>query len=456
MTEPHNQTILTEDPITGALLSEIYDALKSKSTKLSISENCWLESIDSIRSDNQERIDNQIEWYIKVGNDLMSKKQDLNPNEVALLDSLKKVMVISSESSAFSSFFAELEESAESLFRLDYSKKTEVHDEDSSGEIDLLKYTAMTLNMAADKFRYSVLSNKAVNVILNSNSGVGVIVTDLKGEIRFISNFIEKLAGEENSLFVGRDISQLISDTIDETSSRKQYGINLLSSNRHAEPKKVNLQKILASNEGGEVDEYIYLISEGKPKPIISYKSRLKNINEIIDSVEEGIDSKSVVQVGQLKLLRENLSRLSEYQIEADSEFGMGESFNVEDAIESKINEIKGEADYKSIVFKLDLSDDLEYMGIQDVFHGILDSSIRASLKNFASKRSSGAISVVASNLHNCLILVVMDTGNKHYSTHHGSAALTKINQFANSIGGTAKVESQFNSGSRLTMILPF
>ena len=442
------ELLLSNDPVAGELIMAMYQALTETSKKLSINERAWMHMVETNYLDRKALAKNRVEWYITVGNELIEKEQQLNPEEVKLLESLKEVVENSKENKVFSHFFEKLENSAESIFRLDFDQRTEPLEDGTSEGHNLLNYTAMSFNMIADRLRFSVVSNKAVHSILNCVKDKGFIVTDTEYRIRFINQYIEQATGGSYDDYIGLDLSSLIDGNIEEITDEVSFPIEVLPQNRTQAPIKGFITRRSTEKDSGQVDEYVYTF---EPRTSVQDMDIHDRLNGILD------------QLGGEATKSYNGEALAEFKREIRELFNEANRSNVvspdrvdvHEAVRAGMQNIRNTRNLSEFELTSSISDDCAYFGSPTKVADLVTQLLTISVDNFGSRRKGSRIEVIANNFQNCLLIAILDNSRVKQSTKP-PAGYDKLEAIAEDLGGIIELNSVVDTGMNLTVILPF
>ncbi|NVK64434.1 MAG: PAS domain-containing protein [Flavobacteriales bacterium] len=426
--------ILSEDPVAQKLLQEIYANLKQKSAhELSIAEHCWLRSIEDLYTDKKKTISNKVDWYVKVGHELIKEEQELNHEEKALLDSFRRVLDVSAKNNVLSTFFSELENSVEALFRLDYSRKSEIPELLESEENDLLNYIVMTVDMIRERLGHSVVSGKVVRNVMGRISDVGVLVTDEKGEIRFANDKIAEL--------LDRPYDELIGDSIKNYLTAENTLLGLHASDR---VEGIEIQQIIVPSVEGEIDEWVYTFSE---KSDCDLKvERMAEIREVIDELSVCDTSDRQRLAVLLDVLKTKFSKIEELTIPASALVKSGS--NLRELIDECLTQFN--QDDQEIDILLDAKDNIVYYGDDKQLKTIIVQMLDCARENLLASPRLSKMEIVVSSFQHYLLIACLDNG----AIVSNDNLVQEMRSAVEAIQGTLELNSG-RLGNNLSIILP-
>ncbi|MFK7786619.1 MAG: PAS domain-containing protein [Crocinitomicaceae bacterium] len=426
--------IISEDLIAQKLLKEIYSDLKSKSAQdLSIAQHCWIRSIENLYQDKKSTISNKVDWFLQIGHDLLKEEKELNKDEKAMISSFRRVLDVSAKNNSLSTFFMELENSVEALFRLDFSQETKIPAVLESGENDLLNYIVMTVEMIRERLGQSVVSGKVVRSIMGRISDIGVLVTDEQGNIRFANDKMGELVASAADELVGTSIKNYL--TPENT---------LVMSVSNGQAKDLDIQQIKVPATNGEIDEWVYTFSEKEDTNL--NMERISEVKAVIDQLAK-CDKKDEVKMNVLlEVLKSKFARIEEVAIPANALNASGSNvkFLLDDCL-SKVN-----FEEQGIDLIVDVKDDILYFGNQEDLKVIIDKMFSCACQNLVESTRNSKLEVVVSSFQHYLLFAFMDNGAivSNYSL------INDLRANVEKIQGTLELNSG-RMGNNLSIILP-
>ncbi len=430
----NTEFIISEDLVAEKLLKEIYSNLKNKSTdELSITEHCWLTSIEDLYQNKKSTISNKVDWFLQIGHELIKEEKELNKEEKAMMNSFRRVLDVSSKNNSLSTFFTELENSVEALFRLDYSQKASIPALLESDENDLLNYIVMTVDMIRERLGQSVVSGKVVKSIMGRVSDIGVLVTDELGKIRFSNDKMNELLSKSNDELVGGSIKEII--TKDNTLINASDSDNL---------KDLEIQQIKVPSVNGEIDEWVYTFSTKVDEGL--KLERMTEVRTVIDELSECDKTDSVRMNILLEVLKSKFSRIEEVAIPATGLLKTSSNLRVllDDCL-SKIDTKQAEIDVI-----LDAKENIVYFGNDTELKTIVDQMLSCACQNLSRSPRISKLEIVVSSFQHYLLLAFMDNG----AVASNSSLIDEMRKNVERIQGTLELNSG-RMGNNLSIILP-
>lgn len=426
--------IISEDLVAEKLLKEIYSNLKSKPTvELSISEHCWLTSIEDLYQDKKSSISNKVDWFLQIGHELIKEEKELNKEEKSMLSSFRRVMDVSAKNNTLTTFFSELEDSVEALFRLDYSQKASIPSLLESDENDLLSYIVMTVDMIRERLGQSVVSGKVVKSIMGRVSDIGVLVTDEQGKIRFSNDKINDILSKSSDDLIGGSIKEIL--TKENTLINAPNDVNI---------EDLEIQQIKVPSVNGEIDEWVYTFSTKVDQSI--KLDRMSEVRQVIEDIST-CDKSDAVRLNVLvEVLKSKFSRIEEVAIPATGILKSGLNLRL------LLDDCLSKVDMKEagIDVILDAKDNIVYFGNDTELKVIVDQMLDCACQNLAGSQRISKLEIVVSSFQHYLLLAFMDNGGiaSNYTL------INEMREGVEKIQGTLELNSG-RMGNNLSIILP-
>lgn len=426
--------IISEDLVAEKLLKEIYSNLKHKSAEeLSIAEHCWLSSIEGLYQDKKSAITNKVDWYLRIGHELIKEEKELNREEQAMMNSFKRVLDVSEKNNSLTTFFAELENSVEALFRLDYSQKTVIPALLERDENDLLNYIVMTIDMIRERLGQSVVSGKVVRNVMGRISDIGVLVTDEQGRIRFSNDRMTELLLKSSEELVGESIKDYLSD--ENTLLNPSPDVNI---------DDLEIQQIKVPSVNGEIDEWVYTFSRKVDQSL--KVERMAEIRSIIEDLSTCDRSDSDRMDVLLEVLKTKFSRIQEVAIPATGLMKSGS--NLKALIDDCLSTLDHEKEEIDVI--LDAKENVVYFGDDKELKTIVEQMISCARQNLSMSPRVSKLEIVVSSFQHYLLIAFMDNGEiaSNYTL------LNEMRERVEKIQGTLELNSG-RMGNNLSIILP-
>ena len=426
--------IISEDLVAEKLLKEIYSNLKHKPVEdLSISEHCWIRSIEDLYQNKKSTISNKVDWFLQIGHELLKEEKELNKEEQAMISTFRRVMDVSAKNHSLSAFFTELENSVESLFRLDFSQETKIPAVLESGENDLLNYIVMTVEMIRERLGQSVVSGKVVRNIMGRISDIGVLVTDEQGRIRFANDKMTELVTSSAEDLIGASIKDYISTEN-----------TLLNGASKVRVEDLEVQQIKVPALNGEIDEWVYTFSE---KVDHSLKlERMTEVRSVIEQLSE-CDKNDEVKINVLlEVLKSKFARIEQETIPANGLINSGS--NLRHLIDDCLSKVDLQEEGIDII--LDAKDGIQYFGDDEELKGLVEQMLDCACENLAASSRNSKLEIVVSSFQHYLLLAFMDNG----AIASNYTLISKMREGVEKIQGTLELNSG-RMGNNLSIILP-
>jgi len=426
--------IISEDLVAEKLLKEIYSNLKHKPAEdLSIAEHCWIRSIEDLYQNKKSTISNKVDWFLQIGHELLKEEKELNKDEQAMISSFRRVLDVSAKNNSLSTFFTELENSVESLFRLDFSQETKIPAVLESGENDLLNYIVMTVEMIRERLGQSVVSGKVVRNIMGRVSDIGFLVTDEQGRIRFANDKMSELVTSSEEDLIGASIKDYVSTEN-----------TLLNGAPKVRVEDLEVQQIKVPALNGEIDEWVYTFSEKVDQSL--KLERMSEVRSVIEQLSECDKNDEVKMNVLLEVLKSKFARIEEVTIPANGMLNSGSNLRL--LIDDCLSKVDLEKEGIDII--LDAKDSILYFGNDEELKAIVEQMLDCACQNLAESSRSSKLEIVVSSFQHYLLLAFMDNGAiaSNYTLIH------KMREHVEKIQGTLELNSG-RMGNNLSIILP-
>lgn len=426
--------IVSEDLVAEKLLKEIYSDLKNKpSEDLSIAEHCWITSIEDLYQNKKSTISNKVDWFLQIGHELLKEEKELNKDEQAMISSFRRVLDVSAKNNSLTTFFSELENSVESLFRLDFSQETKIPAVLESGENDLLNYIVMTVEMIRERLGQSVVSGKVVRNIMGRISDVGVLVTDEQGRIRFANDKMSELVSSSAEDLIGASIKDYVSAEN-----------TLLNGAPKVRTEDLEVQQIKVPALYGEIDEWVYTFSEKVDHNL--KLDRMSEVRSVIEQLSECDKNDEVKMNVLLEVLKSKFARIEEVAIPAAGLLKSGS--NLRELIDDCLSKVDLEKEGIDII--LDAKESIQYFGDDVELRTIVEQMLDCACQNLSASKRESKLEIVVSSFQHYLLLAFMDNGviASNYTL------INEMRQGVEKIQGTLELNSG-RMGNNLSIILP-
>ncbi|MDG1333258.1 MAG: PAS domain-containing protein [Crocinitomicaceae bacterium] len=432
--EANADFIISEDLVAEKLLKEIYSNLKHKPTEdLSIAEHCWIRSIEDLYQNKKSTISNKVDWFLQIGHDLLKEEKELNKEEKAMISSFRRVLDVSAKNNSLTNFFTELENSVESLFRLDFSQETKIPAVLESGENDLLNYIVMTVEMIRERLGQSVVSGKVVRNIMGRISDVGILVTDEHGRIRFANDKMSDLVTSSAEDLIGASIKDFVTpENI------------LINGAPKVRVEDLEVQQIKVPALNGEIDEWVYTFSEK-----VDHSAKIERMSEVRSVIEELSDCDKNDEVKMnvlLEVLKSKFAKIEEVTIPANGLLKSGSNLRtlIDDCL------VNVDLKHEGIDIILDAKDSILYFGNDEELRTIVEQMLDCACQNLKASPRDSKLEIVVSSFQYYLLLAFMDNG----AIASNYTLINEMRQGVEKIQGTLELNSG-RMGNNLSIILP-
>ena len=491
------------DPVVAEVLSEVYEAILHKKSRLSTEEmgvKMLIEKKCNVIDVIEQR---EIMGVVDAAKRILRRTsaEQWTTDEKHLFSLLQKIVFVTADDDNPQDEIEQIHTFIEEMLRLDYSKNLPTF-EVCNEIINIYNQFGLGLNLISEKFKESTLSAKAVNNFFTHYlPNTILIVTDKHFKIRFVNKIGERFFGSENVKLIGEGVFTYIheSDEIVQIlvaeAKVENHTIHLTS--RWGEIKKdASSLSILPDNkedytngEEDEVKEYIFKIELSVDDNHPNDENQLEAYQDVIslDNLIQGFHlfrntGLTVKQNEFVFVALENLYRLKEKKVNKLSSSNTTSQFPIlKDVIEEQM------------LFKIVLSDLQFYTGIEDVvfdlrvqkaglFMGDLEtvSSVLKHLvgnaikyRNKENKHTIIEVLILDSKEDEGTTILVKDNGIGISTKYHSQIfekgfriddsvdngfglGLYFTKSSLTRIGGAIEVDSKRNKGSVFTVTLPF
>jgi len=202
------------DPVSVSLLRQMYAGLKDRGDNLGLYEKAWVRQIETIYSDKttyNSFFINGLETLLRQGLKVLGddpEKWDVEEKE--LYGTFHKLIFLKLREGdlIFKTFFDDVEATLMASLQGDFTKRVALTKIGNNQE-NVFTYAAVMVNTLMDSLQSSAVSVSALNDILEQVPGAVVIITDLKGKIKFVNRLGARLFSETKTDLIGSQINSL-------------------------------------------------------------------------------------------------------------------------------------------------------------------------------------------------------------------------------------------------------
>ncbi|HET6226643.1 MAG TPA: PAS domain-containing protein, partial [Bacteroidia bacterium] len=197
---------------SSELVKEMYVSLKKQKAKLTPEQILWMNKVENIFDTTKITDADFICSILQNTYDYLNKTKKWSDNDKRAYEMFEKIVFLKSKEGAFQEFVDNAEVAIRSTLSLDFSNKATLCNE-KLDQRNILNYITFALNMVIEKIETSMVSMKVINVMLAAPPQSAFIVTDKKGQIRFINNIGESLLGIQHNEYIHKPIHSLFKST---------------------------------------------------------------------------------------------------------------------------------------------------------------------------------------------------------------------------------------------------
>ncbi|MFK7783934.1 MAG: ATP-binding protein [Crocinitomicaceae bacterium] len=476
------------DPFAARVLAEYCEQLiRKKQNRLNISESILLKSIEVEFANEEAVIERELAGVIRSAKRILedTSETEWSDEHKQLFLLLKKIVFVGLEEDDETSDSDVINQVVDGLMRLDYSQEIpvfQVVDE----ERNIFNYIGYILGSLAEKFRESTVSTKAVNTYLSADPTKAFIVVDEKGNIRFVSQRLEKLLEQPKSELIDQSVFDIIpswkGSTITEIEdgeigNRALGSIDLGSEQMEA---YIQLDSVILSDDQFSDDE------DEVKEFVISVDFDLSNIDEdeevynnltSIDSVIEAVKSLKKGNVSpsdhnyNLQTSLESLYRMKYAQLDKLNKVNEIQQEQIEPntLVKSILSELRFSSGFDQVKFNVENTLKESFTGDFETVYTFLKHLMSNAVK-YRNPKTSTEIQVIFSKKKKATVIEVVDDGigmdkgildkifDKGFrgskATEGYGLGLYFIRRCLKRCNGTISVESQLGLGSKFTITL--
>lgn len=467
------------DPVAVPLLRSIYKWLKSRGENLTKQEEKFLMEIEETYSD-QETFDyysvHGLVELLESAYEILTKKNDSwNISEQRLYTLAENITYFKAREGVFKSFFDELEKALTCVNELDFSVR--VNPPLVNGNrTNIFAYMASALNIMLEDFSYSVVSMQSMDACFSMMNDVIVIVSDLKGNIRYVNKFGEACLGFDREYLVGQPISSIIRDhRAIETDIIKYGEIRNKDISVIISPKRETILGKLSAKitkESYRIEERVWIITVGHERNRAS-KSDLKaffhdrraplnSLDGCVNLLKEKFKDPSSVEIlTAMKHAISTIQRSNEEELRAITNKDENEysNINIKKLLEKIRQSLYGIINKRSVKIKIDI-DIQTFYTYEKYFYSIAQNLIENAIK-YGKLGVQNEVTIHFFEEKDHFVLKVSDSGigltpeqrqqilsldYKGYDTHGIGIQLVK--EYTRLLNGKLSIESEPGTGS--------
>jgi signal transduction histidine kinase len=186
----HNK-IIGNDPIAVKLLRDAYEKMIAIPGEHNKELSATIAKIESTYNKSSNHDDLRMSIILEEAQELLDEDK-INPAQRKhLFNLLEKLIFLRETDDEISVFFDKLNENIHSLLRLDFDNDI-TFPTGGTRTSNLLDLISGSLMLIKEKYERAVVSTKAINKITSINPEQLVIITDVKGKIRFLDGNAEQ------------------------------------------------------------------------------------------------------------------------------------------------------------------------------------------------------------------------------------------------------------------------
>ncbi len=475
------------DPFAAQALAQYCEQLiHKKKSRLNISESVLLKSIEMQCSDEELVIERELAGVIRSAKRILEDTSETEWSEEhkQLFLLLKKIVFVGLDDTNASDSDI-INQVVDGLMRLDYSQDIPVF-QIVDEERNIFNYIGYILGSLAEKYKESTVSTKAVNTFLNVDPTKTFIVTDENGNIRFISQQLERILQQPKSELIDLSIFDFIptwsgltiTDILANKSEERNLGFFGTESNQveaYIELNEVIISDEQFSDEGDEIQEFVVSIDFDtsdldKDEEIYNNLTSLDSVIDAVKSLKKGNVTPSEHNYS-LQTSLESLYRLKYSQLDKLNKVEETpiELIDPNTIVKSILSELRFNVGFDEVTCDIQNKLTQSFSGDFETVYSILKHLISNAVK-YRSPVNDSQIQVIFTENENSTLIEVIDNGigihendlEKIFSRGYRGSKSTEgyglglffIQRCLTRCNGSISVESELNVGSKFSIVL--
>lgn len=416
------------ESIATTLVNEMYVSLKKqKNTKLTAEQLAWIGKVENAYGKNKSIEGNIICEVLENAYHYLNSSSKWSEIDNRLYEMLEKIIFLRAKHLALNEFLDNIETAIRSTLSLDFSKKAAICDAETDKR-NILNYATFALNMIIEKIESSMVSMKAVNRMLAAPPQSAIILTDTKGNIRFINSIGESLFDVKHNdllqkmiypLFKDRSIIQhFIEDKATQINNVRvelhlhehTVPVLLTASSINTEEDEIEeLLFIIKTREQAEKEEQLNAFSKQKNDEKIAPLNSITEMLRLLRSRSEYIDSKHLISFLEesVDIIKKDTQPYNHFISGADNASFTQDPVNIEFIYDSIIEGLSFVDGYNEVTFKKDIFYENDFYSNSVLIYSILQKLITAAIK-LRNPASENRIQFTVRDFSNSKLLMIL------------------------------------------------
>lgn len=486
-----DKSYIDTDSVASQLVNEMYLTLTdAKPEDLSAEQLIWLKKVENSFGKKKPSKADILYSFLDSAYHYLHKQAKWERKDEKVYEMLEKIIYLKAKDTSFKDFMESLNTTVNSTLALDFTTKAPISNENLD-ERNILNYIPFALNMIIEKMETSVVSMKAANSMLSASPGSAILVTDTKGNIRFINSIGESLLEINHNEYLGHSINDLFQEH-KEIIKRLQGGKSKIKNMKaHLLLKQEKLPVYIDVNEtktDDEIGEIIYSIN--------SKQAVEDEFDRIFDLIQESHDKIAPLNSmsGIIDLLRQQLTDEDSRQlisflddsvtrlkinargtlsdIEKKKKNSKRELVHIEFIFDNIIKSLAFTEGFNEITFIKDIHYQTDLYSDPKLIYSILQNLISNSIKYRKIGLNNKVQLTVRDSSKNQMLIILQDTGigispenqikifEKNYrdlfSIKGHGAGLYLVKESVAKLGGDMEIISKTGEGSVFIISLPY
>lgn len=413
--------------IATDLVREMYIHLKKQKGKLTTEQTEWLTKVDDLYGKSKITEGDFICSVLENTYRYLNRTGRWNEVDDRAYEMLEKIIFLKSKGGAFKDFVDKVEQAIRSTLSLDFSNKASLCDE-KLDDRNILNYVTFALNMVIEKIETSMVSMKVINAMLEAPPKSAFIVTDVKGDIRFISNVGESLLNIHHNQYLQRSIftlfqsnQELIQQCIERAAELTDVKVQLQLNDTTI---PVLLTAIHANTEEDEITEIVFIIKtreqverDIKLKEYAKFSQQekiapLNSISEMLHllrSKSKDIDSQHLITFLEESV---DIIKKDSKHLHADDLITSSELVNIEFIFDRIVEALRFTEGFNEVTFHKDISYQHDLQSDPVLIYSILQKLITTAI-NYRRSKGENKIQFTVRDLSDTQIILILHFNGK-------------------------------------------
>ena len=425
------------ESIATTLVNDMYTSLKKqKNAKLTTEQLTWIGKVESAYGKNKSLEGTLICEVLENAYHHLNASSKWSEIDNRLYEMLEKIIFLRAKHLALNEFLDNIETAIRSTLTLDFSKKAAICDAETDKR-NIMNYATFALNMIIEKIETSMVSVKAVNRMLAAPPQSALIITDTKGNVRFINAVGESLFDQKHYDLIQKTIYPLFKDhsIIQHFVENRATKINnvkvelllhdytvpvlLTASSINTEEDEIEeLLFVIKTREQAEKEEQINASSKQKNDEKIAPLNSITEMLRLLRSRSEYIDSKHLISFLEesVDIIKKDAQPYNHFISGADNASFTQDPVNIEFIYDSIIEGLSFVDGYNEVTFKKDIFYENDFYSNSVLIYSILQKLITAAIK-LRSATTENKIQFTVRDFSNSKLIMILQFTSRTISS---------------------------------------